>query len=543
MRSLRAIRLGLAALLLGGAVHAASPPSPDDAALIAAGKQLYRTGIAVSGEPLRAAIRSDVRMEASDLACVRCHRRSGLGSSEGGVGIPPIAGATLFTAQTASLVRDYRHGELSNISRPAYTLETLAATLHSGVTPAGRVLSPLMPRYDIADADVAALAAYLPTLVTSGAAGITAEEIHFATIIAPDTDRATHEAMLDVMRAYVAGKNAGTRGETRRAERAPFHREWMYSAYRKWVLHEWRLSGPPQQWRKQLEAYYRGQPVFAVLGGLGRGQWQPVHAFCEERELPCLFPHLEAPPGHAERDFYSFYFSRGLLLEAQALAAYLNRNGRPASVLQVLRGSPERQAAAAALAEGLGTAGDTHLIAPGEVPDAAYWQRLLRDKPAETLVLWLEAADLGGLAAAAAATPQPKGIFLSSTLLPEPAVLTGQGLGGRLHLLHPFQLPGDARRQARFRLWAAQQGIELHKLRAQSDAYFAVTLAGEALMHIRGNLSREYFIERIEHMTDSMIYTSTYPRLALAPGQRYAAKGAYVWRPEEGTQAVEWVVP
>lgn len=532
-------------LLAITALLAAPPGQADDtdtAALIAAGKQLYREGRTAAGTPLQAAVRADVAMQGNDLACVRCHRRSGLGSSEGGVGIPPIAGPTLFMAQTASLVRDYRHGELSNITRPAYTLESLAVALRSGVNPAGRSLSPLMPRYEISDAEVAAIAAYLPTLSTSAAPGITEHELHFATIVAPDATPAQRQAMLAVMEAYFAGKNAGTRGETRRAERAPFHREWMYSAYRKWVLHEWSLSGPPAQWSEQLQRYYREQPVFAVVGGIGSGTWQPVHAFCEQQELPCLFPHLNAAPDHAERDFYSFYFSRGVQLEAAALAAHLRRSETPAiRVVQVARAGSEQLTAATALHEAMPDT-ITRIIDNDTRADVAYWQDLLQQTQPKILVLWLKADDLEELLAGTMPA-LPQALYLSSTLLPEPGALPSAPAGTSIHLLHPYQLPGRETRQARFHIWARQAGVSLQDLRLQSDAYFAVTLAGEALMHIRGNLSREYFIERIEHMTDSMIYTSSYPRLSLAPGQRYAAKGSYVWRLDEDAANAEWIVP
>ena len=32
--------------------------------------------------------------------------------------------------------------------------------------------------------------------------------------------------------------------------------------------------------------------------------------------MPCLFPNVEAPPASADDDFYTLYFSRGVLLEA-----------------------------------------------------------------------------------------------------------------------------------------------------------------------------------------------------------------------------------
>ena len=59
--------------------------------------------------------------------------------------------------------------------------------------------------------------------------------------------------------------------------------------------------------------------MFAVISGLGGGDWSPVHDVCEREALPCLFPNVDAPPPQAEHDFYSTYFSRGVLLEAEVI--------------------------------------------------------------------------------------------------------------------------------------------------------------------------------------------------------------------------------
>ena len=73
-------------------------------------------------------------------------------------------------------------------------------------------------------------------------------------------------------------------------------------------------------------------------------------------------------------------------------------------------------------------------------------------------------------------------------------------------------------------------------------------MAGEGLKHIRGFFNREYFIERIEHMIDNANYTSVYPRISLAPNQRFVAKGFYIAQLGNGDKArlqavTEWLIP
>ena len=90
----------------------------------------------------------------------------------------------------------------------------------------------------------------------------------------------------------------------------------------------WELTGEPATWEAQLRKYLASQPVFAVISGLGGSNWGPVHRFCEAQALPCLFPNVEAPVGN-DSDFYSVYFSRGVLLEAQLIARELAEAREP----------------------------------------------------------------------------------------------------------------------------------------------------------------------------------------------------------------------
>jgi len=71
-------------------------------------------------------------------------------------------------------------------------------------------------------------------------------------------------------------------------------------------------------------------------------------------------------------------------------------------------------------------------------------------------------------------------------------------------------------------------------------------MAGEGVGHIRGFFSREYFLERIEHMVDNAFYTSVYPRISLAPNQRFVSKGCYIARLSEDGSLVavtDWLIP
>jgi Periplasmic binding protein/Cytochrome c len=525
-------------------------PTPADLAK-QAGQSIYRDGLLASGLPLRAIVQKGVVLNGGDAACVKCHRRSGLGGSEGQNTIRPIAGKLLFSpVQTETRWRAAPAG--GTVVRPAYTQATLARALREGVDPAGRVLNALMPRYALSDADIAQLHAYLEGLSSPPAPGVTDKAIHFSTVITPDVHPDKRHAMLEVLQAFFSDKNGGTRQETRRRE---LGRKQMYRAYRTWVLHPWVLSGSPETWREQLAAYYRQQPVFAVIGGIGGGNWQPVHAFCEAFEVPCVFPDVDYPDVSGT-GYYPLYYTRGVTLEAEVLAKHLlqaGQGGKAGTVVQVYRDHALGRLPAQALRDALQRHGgktviDYPLTDAGRMP-AEFLTMLSRNESPYVLVVWLDSADLDALELTRVPPASLTEMYVSASLsamrrpdLPEPWL-------SKLHMVYPFDLPTNRNlRLARMKAWLQAKNIPFADERTQANAFFAATVTGEAMSHLGENFSRDYFIERIEQMTQNALSPSIYPHLSLGPGQRFASKGGYVVRflPEtkDTPEAIsEWLVP
>jgi hypothetical protein len=84
--------------------------------------------------------------------------------------------------------------------------------------------------------------------------------------------------------------------------------------------------------------------------------------------------------------------------------------------------------------------------------------------------------------------------------------------------------------------------------RVQVDTYVACGILSETLSDMLDAFVRDYLIERVETMLGHRLSNGYYPRLSLAPGQRFASKGGYLVRFAEGqgTQVVaagEWTVP
>ena len=519
----------LLALELSGVTPALAAP-PD----IQIGQAIYRDGLRASGEPLRATVQKGVVLQGADAACVKCHRRSGLGGSEGQNPIRPIAGRLLFNSSQTEFARRRAVAGGAAQARPAYIRDSLARALREGVDPGGRMLDALMPRYALGDDEIDQLYAYLVGLSAAVAPGVSEREIHFSTIIAPGVDADRRRALLDVLQAFFRDKNRDTRQEARRRDAGS---EQMYLGYRTWVLHAWELAGAPETWRDQLAALYRQQPVFAVIGGLGGGSWQPVHSFCEAFEVPCVFPDVDYPDV-AGTGYYPLYFSRGVTLEAEVLAKHRRESGqsmKSGKIVQVYRDHPLGLSISRAFRDAMRERNGEDVIgyalpATGPLP-ADFLAGLQRKERPGTLVLWLDSSDLKALDFAEASPDGLEAVYVSASL----SAMRGPDLPenwlSKLMMVYPFELPATrAQRMTRLNAWLRARNIPIGDERTQANAFFAATITGDAVSHLRENFSRDYFIERIENMTQSSLSPSIYPHLSLGPGQRFASKGAYVVR-------------
>jgi len=227
--------------------------------IIRLGEKMYRQGILPSGEPMNAYLQNDVLVEGTSFTCVSCHLRSGMGSIEGEIVTPPTNGNTLYRerkpyvegAEFVPLIHNYA---VYLSERPAYTDETLATLLTTGIDPTERSVLDAMPRYDINDRDVAILIEYLKTLSDKPAPGVSKEHIKFATVIVEGTDPVAIESMLQPLQFSVDRKNSlavASKNNDRVARMGYNMLGDLHSVT--FSLLRWTLSGPPETWRKQLE--------------------------------------------------------------------------------------------------------------------------------------------------------------------------------------------------------------------------------------------------------------------------------------------------
>jgi hypothetical protein len=537
----------LSALVLLGALAAPNTArvalaetTEQSAQAIERGRRIYEAGQLGSGEPLRAQ-RGEQGMAVNGraAACVNCHQRSGFGLFEASNLVPPVTGPSLFSnaqprPQTPRRAKGMEHQEFSFLTRPPYDDLSLARALSEGISPSGQRLQYLMPRYALNDADMAALIAYLRQLSFQPSPGIDRTVAHFATVVAANQDAGRRQALLEVLEACFRERHPpGAAGQA-------------------WHLSVWDLTGAPETWEAQLSAKLREQPVFALLSGLGGDEWDPVQRFAEREKIPSLFPNLTVPPAAPEGG-YSFYFSRGAMLEAEVLAQYLRETSSPfrrlvqlhletgpgpraaVALRRALEGQPQtiedrpvRQATAEAMAAGLADLG-----------------------PSDVLVLWLEAGQLKALAE-----------------LPPPNVgriLLSGGLGGleraplsaawKPHAFMIYPVDAPQRREARMgfnlRPWLRKHAIQGTDEILLGNTLAACSLLAESVSRLRGSYFRDYLVEMIENYPTGMgnaPAAQAFPRFTLGPGQRYSSKGAYIVKFKDANGGElelvhDWLVP
>jgi hypothetical protein len=430
----------------------------------------------------------------------------------------------------------------------------LAVAIRTGIDPTGRNLSALMPRYDLNDEEMGSLIAYLKGLGVRRPAGVDDRDIHFATVVGPDVLPAQKEAMLHVIDTFVDECNIETRRYLARFGTSPRFKGEMLRGYRRWVMHTWNLHGPPQSHADQLEALYAERPVFALLSGIARDSWRPIHEFCHRHELPCLFPNTDMPMAGADSG-YTLYLSRGLSGAAAVLASHLQRDeGKPTArgITQVYRSGSAGAEVARVFRECMQV--DSFSIRDLVVRDARLLNTQLRSERETVepgaLILWLDESELRSADLGETTRIMGKAaIYIAAGSVEQPLEGLEEWLPEHVSIVFPFETPDRRVPQLyRVRSWMYSRRIPPPHEIIRLNTYFALSVTAHSMEQMIENYSRDYLVEKVEHETENALNPGSFPRLSLGPGQRYASKCSYILRiPRGGDQwqwsPGEWIVP
>jgi hypothetical protein len=474
--------------------------------LVEQGRRIYMEGTSINGRPVLATEAGSVEISGSLAACVRCHKRSGLGSREGELPISPITGAILFSKPTSSW--PVRIGRKPTVvlpsrseARMAYDDVSLARALRAGVDASEKALHPLMPRYALGDDDLQALIAYLRELGAKPVPGVAEKTLRLATIITPDAPTLRSQQVAEALTVWSASN--------------PVSNLSLPMAV-------WQLQGEASSWGAQLREHYRQQPVFAVLSGAGGANWQPVAEFCEQQAVPCLFPIVDSAATEAG-PYYSLYLDTGLPLEAGILARYLGETGRRPTRLIQLVDSPAGERAAQLLGAAL----------TDQVVETRRWNASTHNLVADiaegdVLMAWLRPAELEGLFAQLPPGNTP--VFVSARLAEPDKMDVPPKLQPRLRWvstrIEPQRL--HANNSVGLVPWAQHLGLPIRDEALQAEIYAATYYFSDALSRMRGRWSRDYLLETLESGGYTQPAGKLFYSLSLGPGQRVAAKAGHI---------------
>ncbi len=541
----------MAVLIAASAVPAGAAPRETVAGLsrdeaLRLGERMYREGVLPSGKPLQGIVKTDIPMDGSKFTCAHCHQRSGFGSMEGTIRTWPIHGAQLYSplSQFKRIpIRSRRQAVLDegSLRRPAYTDQTLARVLRTGVDPAGRQLDDIMPIYDLSERDMGLLVYYLKNLSTGNEPGVTDAEVRLATVVAGPVSDADRELMLGQLRLFL--KNWKMSRAMERMTRADAYvSEGVVQEPRNFTLAVWELKGQADTWNSQLESFYRKEPVFALLAGMSAGDWKPIHRFCEEHRIPSVFPVTDYPVIPAA-DGYTLYLSKGLYGEGEAAARFLEGRSVPkdAVVVQVVRDGLAGETLARAFQEswtGSGHATPVNIkIGAGEQA-SAFWAGQSGWNANTIFVLWLAAPDIPD----PERLPTPNTIIASGTLLGSALNSVPEKLRPSLYIAYPYTVEektAGSVQQSVYRDPVPGVGQRLSPL---------FTILRGPFARMRSSVYRDYFMELLEATPDLTAGLAAYPRMSFGTGQRYASKGCYMVQLTPGpnpelVKRTDWIIP
>lgn len=518
-------------LLIANSAAIADVAGLSDEEALRLGEAMYVKGVLPSGRPMQAVVHGDIKVTGSMVTCSSCHMRSGLGGFEGMVLTPPATGVKLYAPldNPQDFPGSARNRSIFKNKRPAYTDKNLALALRSGVDPTGRVINAAMPRYLLDDKEMEILIFYLKNLSSQYSAGVTSDGIRFAVVVTEGVSERDRNALIEPLKAFVREEwNA-------RLSLALSSRFYRDDAYRPISLDVWELKGPAETWGTQLDALYRRQPVFALLGGVSSGPWDPIHAFCEKNRIPCVLPVTDLPVISGS-DRYTVYFSKGYYQEGEAAAKYLGRvvdlpDDR--RIVQVYREGEKGNAFAKGFMDSWKKIGkqplSNRVLSAGEAADGNFWKGLAATYPNAVMLIWLDPEDLAGLDGLAGLPKGPSMIFVSSTMSGGALSSVPDAVRDVTFITWPHRLPEEREpTSSTVERWLNIKKIQKTNPEIASKVFFLTRTVSRALTEMRGEFYRDYFLDLIDGQGDRSEMFASCPRISFAPRQRYASNGCYI---------------
>ncbi|WP_437985679.1 cytochrome c/ABC transporter substrate-binding protein [Sorangium sp. So ce117] len=516
------------------------------------GKRIYQRGATEDGRAIEGAIAGGAAaLSGREAACAGCHGPSGEGTTEGGVTAPPLAAERRLAA---SGERGGGTGRGRGTGEGAMTAAALVTAIREGRGPAGQRLSPVMPRYRLAEADLSDLVDYLGCVGRDLDPGVTAGSVALgAALPLTGPDAPVGAAARDVLMAAFAEVNA---------------RGGLYR--RRLELRVEDSAGPSGEAGATARLLDRG--VLALVGSAFDGDPALRARLSEERAplvgplalagtgAPGLAGGAGAPglaggaPGRARdvaagADDVVFQVLPGPDVLARVAVKHLA--GAPANAGALALVVHTRDRAGEAWASGARAEAarrdlpappalsfEPGRLSPRDVAGA------VRAHGARAVLFWGSGADLVSVRAALDDAGSAAPIYASLGSITGSAGAPSRELAGRVLFLYPGSL-GERERASEDALEAflRRAGVAPGPLGVQASAYVAAQIAIEALKRAGAHATREGLIAALERLRD--FDAGPAPPVTFARNRRTGVLGAsLLWMDSTSDTAVrasEWI--
>ncbi len=492
----------------------------------ARGKSLFLHGVLSSGEHVTGKLGPEgVELTGAVAACARCHGPRGRGTGEGGVVAPNIQASRLFAPVSSA------NPSTGQWERPAYDDRSLAEAIRRGVSSSGRVLGPVMPRFELSEQDLEALIAYLHQL-------------------GDDRDPGVHEERLVLGAALPLSGKLAPMGEDVRA---------VLSAVFEEVNQQGGLFGRRLELRVEDDSLtVAGRDgtgrlldlgVFALVGNVRTGP-RASDARLEAEEVPLVAP-VGLSDAHPEKGGQMiFYVYPGPELQARVAVQHVHgswnrRRAEPVlAVLHPLNDSGEAWARGART-EALRREWPlprVHTYDPGgfDAAEAARWLEGIR---AEAVLFSGTAAELSALLAER--SPASGRIPIYASGLPAHPVEAGNAAAwGQVRFIQPSPpTEGNDPGLQEFEAFLRRHGLAPRNLASQMSAYASARLLVEALRRSGADVSRAGLVSALESFQD--VDTGVSGPVTFGTQGRVGIRGGFIVRLDAGSRQVtpvsDWI--
>lgn len=505
------LRFGVAASVVGLCIVAmlasggGSPPEAPSGEVSCAkltpaqrrGKRIFQRGVTADGRPIEGAIVSGAAtLSGREAACSSCHAPAGEGTAEGGFTTPPITPERL-----ASPTRE----------RGAYSAAALAVAIREGRSSASWRLNPVMPRYRLAEGDMADLVAYLGCVGRDLDPGITEGSIKLGAAL-PLTGpvAAMGASAREVLLAVFAEVNAQGGVFRRRIELS--------------VEDSGGSAGEPG-----ATAHLLDRGVLALVGTVWSGD-PGLEVRLEEERAPLL---VLRGTGTKADDSVVFQIQPGPDTLARVAIKHLTETRSAMTAPDLIVHT--RDAAGEAWAMGAraetarrGFPSPTSLAFEPRRLDARAVVEAAPGRRARAILFWGPGEDLARCAAASTALGGASIYAWLGSIADEPEASRYQVLEPVL-FLYPGPLGEEARASSEaLRTFLRQARVPPGPLGAQASAYVSARILIEALKRAGAHVTREGLIAALEGMRD--FNAGPAPLVSFGRNRRVGALGARLVR-------------